>query len=519
MTQTSTKIAHSDRATVVSGHDLATRAALRILEEGGSIADAAIAGAGVLTVALPNACGLGGDAFMLVHDAASGKTEGINASGMSPALATPAAFESSTLPERGARSVNVPGMVAGWELLHQRYGRTAWSRLLAPAVEYARQGVPVSRVLARSSALYRDMLAADAGCRALFLDDGRALTEGANWCQPALARTLDAVAQRGASAFYEGDIARSIAAACEAAGGLLRADDLAAYRAQWVEPISTHYRGHEVRALPPNSFGLYLLLQLMALEDSAFPGASQRAERLARLISAARAAFAVGAQALADPDPRYGAESTAALLGESGRERLRTAQAGETPNLGGTAVISVADAAGNAVIIIQSVFLVFGSGVADAQTGTLLNNRLFGFCQEPGHPNQVGPHKRPAHTLCPALVFKDGALRYALATPGGPGQTLTLAQVLEGLLEGGMSLPETIATPRWSMDLAGNPLAESDMPQAWVTALAELGIALAPGAPGSPYFGSVKGIARDADGTLTGVADHRRDATARGLSS
>lgn len=518
MTQTSTKIAHSDRATVVSGHDLATRTALRILEEGGTIADAAIAGASVLTVALPNACGLGGDAFMLVHDTATGKTEGINASGMSPALATPAAFESSTLPERGARSVNVPGMVAGWELLHQRYGRTEWSGLLAPAAELARQGVPVSRVLARSSELYRDMLAADPGCQALFLDQGHALIENTNWRQPALARTLDSIAKSGASAFYEGDIARSIADACEAAGGLLRAEDLAAYRAQWVEPITTQYRGHEVRALPPNAFGLYLLLQLMALEDSEFPGESRRAERLARLISAARAAFAVGAQAVADPDPHYGAESTATLLGETGRERLRAAQAGETPNLGGTAVISVADAAGNAVIIIQSVFLVFGSGVADARTGTLLNNRLFGFTQQPGHPNQLAPRKRPAHTLCPALVFKDGALRYALATPGGPGQTLTLAQVLEGLLEGGSSLAKAIETPRWSMDLAGNPLSESDMPQAWVKALAELDIPLTPGAQGAPYFGSVKGIARDAHGRLTGVADHRRDATARGLS-
>lgn len=518
MTQTSNKIAHSTRATVVAGHDLATQAALRVLEEGGSIADAAIAGAGVLTVALPNACGLGGDAFMLVHDAASGKTEGINASGMSPALATAASFEPSTLPERGARSVNVPGMVAGWALLHERYGRCDWARLLEPAAELARQGVPVSRVLARSSEIYRDMLAADPGCRALFLDDGRALTEGAVWAQPALARTLDKVAQHGARAFYEGDVARSIAGACEAAGGLLRAEDLAAYRAQWVEPLSTQYRGHEVRALPPNAFGLYLLLQLMALEDTGFPGQARRAERLARLIKAAQAAFEVGAQAVADPDPRYGAESAATLLGDAGRARLRAAQAGETPNLGGTAVISVADAAGNAVIIIQSVFLVFGSGVADAQTGTLLNNRLFGFCQKPGHPNEIGPHKRPAHTLCPALVFKDGALRYALATPGGPGQTLTLAQVLEGLLEGGASLPDAIQTPRWSMDLAGNPLSESDMPQPWVTALADLGIALTPGATGAPYFGSVKGIARDADGHLTGVADHRRDATARGLA-
>ncbi|WP_353170791.1 gamma-glutamyltransferase family protein [Paracandidimonas soli] len=517
MTFSSHRIAHSNRAVVVSGHHLATKAATELLEAGGSIADAAICGASLLSVALPQACGLGGDAFILVHDAKSGRTEGINASGMSPALATPGEFSSRKLQERGPRSVNVPGMVAGWDLLHQRYGRTDWSKLLYPAVTAARDGVPVSRVLARSSERYRSMLESDPGSRSFFLDNGQPLQEGAIWRQEALSKTLEQLALEGAGPFYRGDIGRSIASACEKAGGLLRASDMAAYQPEWVAPLSIQYRGHEVRALPPNSFGLYLLLQLLALEDSDFPGRENRAGRLNRLIRAARAAFEIGNRAVADPSARYGAESAEMLLGAVGRERMRSASAGTPPNLGGTAVIAVADHSGNSVIIIQSVFLVFGSGISDESTGTLLNNRLFGFCDSPGHPNQVGPHKRPAHTLCPAMVFKDNEFRYAVSTPGGPGQTLTLAQVLEGVIEGGESLADAIATPRWSMNLAGTPLSESSMPLHWIERLRESGIDLASAEEGSPFFGSVKGIARDPNGTLTGVADFRRDATAAGV--
>ena len=513
------KYAEGSQAMVVSGHDQATQTAIDILSGGGSIADAAIAGAAVLSVALPHACGLGGDAFILVHDARSGRTTGINASGMSPALASRQRFPDG-LQERGPLSCNVPGMVSGWQALHEQFGRMAWSDILKPSIRLAREGVEVSRILARATDQHQAMLAGDSGSSRLFLADGRPLAVGDVLKQPALVQTLEAVARDGAAGFYQGEVARSIARACEAAGGLIRESDMAAYQPQWVDAIATSFAGHEIRTMPPNSYGLYLLLQMMALEASRGEPAGGLAApaRIARLVRAAQAAFFVGARAVADPDPRYAADSVQTLLGPEGRARLAQAQAGRPANRGGTAVITVADKNGNAVTIIQSVFLVFGSGVSDAQTGVLLNNRLYGFTMEENHPNEVGPHKRPAHTLCPAMVFKNNRLRYALSTPGGPGQTLTLAQVMQALIEEGVSLADAVQAPRWTMDLSGAALAEDSMPADLVAEVARLGVPIRAGEAGSPYFGSVKGIALQEDGRLCGVADDRRDATVRSLT-
>ncbi|MFA5520675.1 MAG: gamma-glutamyltransferase [Castellaniella sp.] len=523
----STKTTSAHRAMVVSGHEAATEAAARCLEQGGSIADAALTGAAALSVALPQACGLGGDAFILAHDAHTGEVLGLNASGFSPALATPAHFADGITPQ-GAHSGNVPGMVGGWQALHERLGRLPWAEILAPAITLAREGVPASTVLARATALHQALLADDPGSRSLFLPGGAPLTAGAPLVQTALAQTLETIAREGSAAFYRGDIAQRLCATVEARGGLLRADDMAAYAPLWVTPLSVGYQGHRVFAMPPNSYGLYLLLQLMALEDSAGADFAVDAAdhetptdpavaRLLRLIRAAQAAFSVGARAVADPDPRHGTEPAAALLGPQGLARLRKAGAGRPGNRGGTAVISVADHEGNAVIIIQSVYYAFGSGLTDPATGILLNNRLAGFNTEAGHPNAVGPRKRPAHTLCPALVFRDGRLRHALSTPGGPGQTLTLAQVIQALVEDGADLQAAIDAPRWSMGLAGELLAESTLAQATVDGLAGAGSELARAAAGTPFFGSVKGISLEPDGRLIGVADQRRNATARGV--
>lgn len=513
------KYAESSKAMVVTGHDQATQTAIRILESGGSIADAAVAGAAVLSVALPHACGLGGDAFILVHDAKTGSTQGINASGMSPALAVSQNFPDG-LKERGPLSCNVPGMVAGWQALHERHGSLSWEETLQPAIDLATSGVKASNILSRATQQHHAMLASDPGSSTLFLQEGQALKIGDVLKQPALARTLKTIATQGGSAFYQGEIARSIAQACEAAGGLIRESDLAAYKPEWVNAISTTYGGHEVRTMPPNSYGLYLLLQLMALEDSIGKHAEglDSPARIARLIHAAQAAFSVGSHAVADPDPRYAADTAALLLGPEGKKRLQKASPGRPANRGGTAVITIADKNGNAITIIQSVFLVFGSGISDANTGVLLNNRLYGFTQEENHPNAVGPHKRPAHTLCPAMVFKDNHLRYALTTPGGPGQTLTLAQVMQALIEEGSSLPEAICAPRWTMDLSGASLFEDTMQTDLVNGVRELGVPMKAAELGSPFFGSVKGVSLEPGGLLVGAADDRRDATARGLT-
>ena len=208
------------------------------------------------------------------------------------------------------------------------------------------------------------------------------------------------------------------------------------------------------------------------------------------LLRAARVAFSVGNRAVAEP--LAAPEPVEPLLGEAGRARLRSALDGiSLPNLGGTALICVVDRAGNAITLVQSIFSVFGSGLYDPDTGLVFNNRMIGFTTEPGHPNQVGPRKRPAHTLCPAMVFRDGRLRLALGTPGGPGQTITLAQVLQAVLELNLGLPEAVAAPRWSMDFGAMAMVESSMPADTLAGAAGLGITLERSRPDAPFFGSV----------------------------
>lgn len=496
---------------VVSGHKDASVEAWKVLAEGGSVADAAIVGAAVLAVTQPQACTLGGDAFILVHDAKSRKTEGLNASGPSPAAVTKDTFESG-IPERGALTVNVPGVVGGWEALHKRYGKKPWNSLMAPAIGLARDGCQASPVFARGTGAYRKLLDSFEPSQRLF----PLLQPGQVFKQPQLAKTLETIAAGGAAAFYDGEIAKSLADACEAQGGILAASDFSGYQPEWVQPLEVGYRGHKVRAMPPNSFGLYLLLQLMALEDENLKNEPlDSPTRLLALIRATRAAFAVGARAVADP--KFVKEDVRALLGEEGRRRLKRLSTEKVSDLGGTAVISVVDAEGNAVTIVQSVFLVFGSGTVDPETGILFSNRMIGFTTEAGHPNEVAPRKRPAHTLCPCQVFdSQGELRYAVGTPGGPGQTLSISQVLQAVLDRGASLEEAIAAPRWSQDLGSAAVVEHSMPQSTVDAVKQAGIKLDKAPPNSPFFGSAEGIHRGTDGRFTGVADFRRDAWAQG---
>jgi gamma-glutamyltranspeptidase/glutathione hydrolase len=508
------------RGMVVAGHPAAALAGWRMLDEGGSVADAAIAAAAVLAVALPQACTVGGDAFALVHDAATGRTHGLNASGPAPAAATPAAYADG-LPQRGARAANVPGVVAGWEALHRRCGRLPWAAVLARAIELAERGVPVCRGLAAASAQYQEVVHADEGSRAVFLDRGRPLALGAPLRQPALALTLREIAEGGGRAFYEGRAAESIAATAARLGGLLTAADFHGYAPEWVAPLATGYRHLTVRALPPNASGVLMLMQLNALGavDLA-KHAADSAERLACLMAAARAAFAEGRRALADP--RAAPVDVAALLGPATTARLRDAVArggggAGLPNRGGTSTVSVADRAGNAVTLIQSVFLVFGSGVTDPGTGVLLNDRMLGFTTERGHPNEVAPRKRPAHTLNPVMAFDAaGRLRYCLGTPGGPGQTLTLTQTLSLCVDHGLDLAAAVEAPRWSMDLGATAILESAFSEAVVARLRALGHEVERAGPGAPFFGSVEAIEALPTGALAGVADPRRDAGAAG---
>jgi gamma-glutamyltranspeptidase/glutathione hydrolase len=507
------------RGMVVAGHPDAAMAGAAALTAGGTVADAAVAAAAVLAVVVPQACSIGGDAFILVHDAKSGRTSGINASGPSPAAAVPERYAQG-IPQTGPLSPNVPGVVGGWQALHGKFGRLPWSELFRNAIALAADGIAVSPGVASASAAQRAKLAGDPGSAGIFLKDGAPLAAGSRLRQPALARTLQTVAADGADAFYDGAPAAAIGRYVASRGGLLVAGDFAGYGADEAMPIETRYRDLTVRVMPPNSYGLFMLLQLNALAGLDWSRLSlESPDRLASLIGAAQAAFTVGDRAVADP--AFTPEPVADLLGPKGTAKLRDAFARRSgkgaANRGGTAIVSVADAAGNACIIVQSVFLAFGSGLTDPETGVLLSNRMLGFTTAPGHPNQIGPRKRPAHTLNPVMAFAGGKLRYVLGTPGGPGQTLTLTQVLSNRVDLGLGLADAIAAPRWSMDLGADMVIEATMPTTMVDALDRRGIRTVPAQPNSPFFGSAEAIELLPDGILCGVADDRREAQALGV--
>jgi gamma-glutamyltranspeptidase len=333
-----------------------------------------------------------------------------------------------------------------------------------------------------------------------------------------LARTLHCIAQHGADEFYGGETASAIDAFFASQGGALRACDLAGYRPEWVEPATGTYRGHHVTVMPPNSFGVLLLMQLNGL--SALDSATLDRDpiiRLAAQIASMKAAFELGAAAIADPAcvpyPRLllGAETTAAMQ-KAVREN---ASAVAVPSMGGTACVLAADADGNAVNMVQSVFNPFGSGMRDPQSGIIFNNRMFGFTHRLGQPNSMAGGKRPAHTLCPVMVHRAGRLRYVLASPGGVSQTLTNVQVINNLIDRGLDVAAAVHAPRWCNTRAGDVLLEPEFSEAAIGALAAVGHKAQ--RKDDPYFyGSAKAIELPASGGLAGAADHRREASARG---
>lgn len=495
---------------VVSGHPLATAAGWSILAEGGSAADAVVAAAAVQTVVLPQAVSIGGDGVALVYDAPLRCAQALNATGFAPAAANLETLSRQDLLV-GPRSATVPGLVAGWNALHERFGRLPWRRLLEPSVRAAARGVPTSRTFAATLVEYSAQLEAEPTLSALFLPGGAPAPEGAIIRQEALAATLDEIAREGADTYYSARIARTLTEAVRRRGGLLTKQDLAAFKPEWVEPIETRFRDHTVHVVPPNSYGILLLLQLKALEElgAAFDTASLgSAERLKYLIGAAKAAFQAGQHRIADS--RFADVPTSELLSRP----LAPDTAPKTAtDRGGTAVISAIDRNGNGVTLVQSVFTLFGSFVHDPETGILLNNRMRGFSTDPRSPNAVAGGKRPAHTLSPAMVLKDGKLRFLLGTPGGPGQTITLAQVISNRLVHDLPITDAIGEPRWSLDLDGNVLVERGIDR---SALSALGIDTTLAASTSPFFGSAEVIEVLENGVFCGAADFRREALVLG---
>jgi gamma-glutamyltranspeptidase/glutathione hydrolase len=443
---------------VASDHPLASLAGIDVLRQGGRAADAAIAVNAVLAVVQPHMCGVGGDLFLLHHEPATGEVTCLDGAGRAGRGADPAALRARGLdavPLVGPLAVTVPGCVAAWAALAERHGTRPLGDLLAPAIALARDGFPVSPLLARAIRERAPVLD-DPEWRRLFTPGGRPLAPGARLRQPDLAGTLEAVARDGPDAFYRGELAGRLVRPLAAAGGSLAAGDLAAHRSRWRPPLAGRYRGRVVYQTPPPTQGLTLLQALALLEDAdvaALGPAS--AERVHLLVETLKVAYADRDRAVADPDhlPRAPeAFLEPAYLAER-RARVRARVAAPGPVVGALAgdttgfVVAARDR--GVVAVIQSLYSAFGSGVVPPGTGVVLQNRGAGFSLDPASPNVLAPGKQPFHTLIATLATRDGAPCAALATMGGHGQPQTHLQVLTHLFDHGLDPQQALEAPRF----------------------------------------------------------------------
>ncbi|GGK37854.1 gamma-glutamyltransferase [Deinococcus malanensis] len=443
---------------VATSQPLAAQAGLFILREGGNAVDAAIATAAALTVVEPTSNGIGSDLFALVWD--SGELHGLNASGRSPALLNMDALPGGQMPTHGWLPVTVPGTPRGWADLHARFGRLPFEQVLAPAIRYAREGYPLSPVLAdgwrRSIQVYRRRQGPEfEAWLETFAPQGFGAGVGEMWASEGHARTLERIAQSGAADFYDGELAAQIDAHARATGGLLRAEDLAAHQSEWVKPIGAAYQGHTAWEIPPNGQGIAALLALGILDGLDLPSRRDDEYGLHLQIEAMKLGFTDAKRYVADPQheqvpvdallsPAYAA-ARRALIGEQALEP----EPGD-PQSHGTVYLATADGDGQMVSLIQSNYMGFGSGVVVPGTGIALQNRGHNFNLEPDHPNRLAPGKRPYHTIIPGFLTRpDGTPAGPFGVMGGFMQPQGHVQVVLNTLRYGMNPQQALDAPRW----------------------------------------------------------------------
>lgn len=464
-----------------TSHPLATQVAVDILKQGGSAVDAAIAANAALGLMEPISCGIGGDLFAIVWDAKSGKLHGLNASGRSPYGLTRSHFTEkglSSIPAFGPLPVTVPGCVDGWFELHGRFGRLDMDMVLAPAIQYAKEGFPVSEVIAYYWAENAKVLADYPNYVATFLPDGKPPLAGDVFKNPDLARSYELLAREGRDAFYRGALTETMVTYCERVGCFLRQKDFEDHTSTWVEPVSADYRGYEVWELPPNGQGVAVLQMLNLLEPFELARMGHNsADYLHHLIEAKKLAFEDRARFHADPEfcnlpvtelisKDYAARrrtllnpSTASLQLEPGNPRLAH---------GDTIYLTVADNDRNMVSLIQSNYRGFGSGLVPDGLGFGFQDRGELFTLEEGHPNVYEPHKRPFHTIIPGFVTRDGQPWLSFGVMGGAMQPQGHVQVLCNLIDFGMNVQEAGDAARFRHTGSSEPTGERMTDGGWV---------------------------------------------------
>jgi gamma-glutamyltranspeptidase / glutathione hydrolase len=517
---------------VASENVLASQVGARILEHGGNAIDAAVATNAMMGLVAPMNDGVGGDLFAIVYEAKTGKLYGLNSSGWAPAGLTPEYLKSkgiTEMPQNGINSVTVPGAVDGWDKLLARFGRLKFADVLAPAIGYADEGFAVGEVV---HAFWHDsekMLKADPATARTYLIDGHVPAVGENFRNPDLAWTYRQIAAVGRDAFYNGQVARKILATFESHGGTMTAADLAGFNGEWVDPISTSYRGWTIYELPPNGQGIAALEMLNIMENFPLADYGHNSTRaLHTMIEAKKLAYADMIRF--DADPKFAkipvdglkskefAKARAALI-DAAKANCHV-DAGTPPGTDrGTTYLSVVDRDGNMVSLIQSNFasVGFGSGLAVDGAGFALQNRGGLFTLAPGHPNVLAAHKRPVHTIIPAFMTK-GDVRIAFGIMGGWNQAQAHAQFVSNLVDFGMNIQGAIDAPRFSKETfpGCDVNIEARIPGETRAELTALGHQLVTrGDFSATRMGSGQAVMRDFSASMNfGASDPRKDGAA-----
>jgi gamma-glutamyltranspeptidase/glutathione hydrolase len=540
------------RGMVATSQPLATGIGLDVLKRGGSAVDAAVAANAALGLMEPTGCGIGGDLFAIVWEASTRRLHGLNASGLSPRALTRDYFARhglTSLPARGPLSVSVPGAVDGWFELHARFGRLAIADLLAPSIEYACAGFPVTEVIAAAWAAGALAFADAPGFAAVYMPDGRAPAAGTTFANPALGDAYELLATAGRDAFYRGTIGEALSARVREHGGFVSTEDLAAHRSEWVEPVSASYRGWRVFELPPNGQGIAVLQMLNILEG--YDLARLRfgsVEHLHVLLEAKKLAFEDRARFYADP--KFAdvpvAELTSKAYAAERRKRIDPRRASAAPTSGDpfalrggdTVYLTTADAAGNMVSLIQSNYLGFGSGVTVERFGFGLQNRGSSFALEDGHANVYEPGKRPFHTIIPAFAIGPGFARdrpsaaaealLSFGVMGAAMQPQGQVQVFTNMVDFGMNPQAAGDAPRVRHEGSTEPTGGAAMSDGGVVhleagfgpevaaGLSARGHRVAPGRESGGAFGGYQAILRDEHGVYCGASESRKDGHAAG---
>src|SRR5271154_3560584 len=512
---------------VATSHVQASVAGAQVLARGGSAVDAAIAANAVLGVTEPMMNGMGGDLFAIYWDAKSGKLYGLNASGWAPQKLTIEHLKAkgvTSMPSEGIDSVTVPGAVAGWNALHERFGRLPWKDLFRSAIFYADEGYPVPEIIAGYWSGSAEQIFNDPEARRIYLPNGKAPAVGQVFVNHDLAKALQLVAQKGPAAFYKGEIASAILSTSQSLGGVMAADDLAEFSPEWVEPISTTYRGWTVYELPPNGQGM-AALEMLNIMETIPPSADGplSATELHKKIEAMKLAYAdLGRY---NGDPRFAKIPVKGILSkEYAVERAKLIDptkancevAAGTPPMSDTTYLSVVDREGNIVSLIQSNYEAFGSGVAVRGMGFVLQDRGGLFSIDPASPNALAPRKRPFHTIIPAFM-EHGDQHIGFGIMGGANQPLAHAQFVSNVVDYGMNIQAALENARFTVSpkRGCNIVIESRVPAEVRQKLSAMGHQLDVRREYSTAMGRGQAVVHDSKAAVNyGASDARADGSA-----